>query len=181
MDRRVASDELSSRGVDWYLTGYEEQLSDPERRRIGAGRIRRVWTGDDRFHAALVTLPERRQRVQTLIRRVPPPTIALTVCRLGSNRRALTLFAWLCWRPTTGVLPQISQCLAIWTSSLRYGTSKYSCWITLIVISVYPSDGFATAWVCAGQRLSSSKTGQASSGADKVSDHRRNRFDPSSV
>jgi len=32
---------------------------------------------------------------------------------LCSNRRALTLFAWECCRPTTGVLPQIAHFLAM--------------------------------------------------------------------
>ena len=60
-----------------------------------------------------MTLPERRQRVQTRIRLMPPLIIARTVCRFGSNRRALTLFAWLCCRPTTGPFPHNSHRFAI--------------------------------------------------------------------
>ena len=43
--------------------------------------------------------------MHTRIRLIPPLIIARTVCRFGSNRRGLTLFAWLCCRPTTGRLP----------------------------------------------------------------------------
>src|SRR5687768_2006044 len=53
------------------------------------------------------------QRVQAVIRRCPPFTFARTLCRLGSNRRDVTLWAWLRVRPTTGVLPQISQRLSM--------------------------------------------------------------------
>src|SRR5258707_15390519 len=64
-------------------------------------------------YAALTTLPERRQRVQTRRRRIPPFTIARTRCRFGSNRRGVTLCAWLMLRPTTGPLSQISQRFAM--------------------------------------------------------------------
>src|SRR5687768_11029350 len=64
-------------------------------------------------YAALTTFWERRQRVQTRIRLMPPLIIARTFCRFGSNRLGLTLWAWLTCRPTTGPLPQISQRLAI--------------------------------------------------------------------
>ena len=63
--------------------------------------------------ATLVTLLERIQRVQTLIRLTPPPTEARTVCRFGSNRRGRTLCACDTRLPTTGPLPQISQRIAI--------------------------------------------------------------------
>src|SRR5690606_20151726 len=53
------------------------------------------------------------QRVQTRSRRIPPLTIARTRWMFGSNRRGRTLWAWLTRRPTTGLLPQTSQCLAI--------------------------------------------------------------------
>src|SRR6187399_3660749 len=52
-------------------------------------------------------------RVHTRIRRMPPLIIARTSCRLGSNRRGRTLLAWLWMRPTTGVFPQTSHCLAM--------------------------------------------------------------------
>jgi len=45
------------------------------------------------LYAALMTLFDRRQRVQTRIRLTPPLMIALTFCRFGSNRRGLTLLA----------------------------------------------------------------------------------------
>src|SRR5205085_12700974 len=89
------------------------QLAGANRLRVRADRFRCVGTRDRLFHAAFVILPERRQRVQTRMRRTPPAIIARTVCRFGSNRRALTLFAWLFWRPTTGVLPQISHFFAM--------------------------------------------------------------------
>jgi hypothetical protein len=47
-------------------------------------------------YAAFVTRLERRHRVQTRMRLTPPLIKARTVCRFGSNRRALTLLAWLC-------------------------------------------------------------------------------------
>src|SRR4030095_3290933 len=70
------------------------------------------------------------QRVQALMRRWPPLTLARTVWRFGSNRRDRTLWAWLSVRPTTGVFPQISHCFAMLTS-MRAGfgsrkTSQYS-------------------------------------------------------
>src|SRR5215211_6644203 len=47
------------------------------------------------------------------MRLLPPLMIALTDCRFGSKRRALTLFAWLCCRPTTGPFPHTSHVFAI--------------------------------------------------------------------
>ncbi len=64
-----------------------------------------------------MTLPERRQRVQTRMRWTPPFTIARTRCRFGSNRRGVTLCAWLMFRPTTGPLLQTSQRFAIASNS----------------------------------------------------------------
>src|SRR6185295_18319536 len=61
----------------------------------------------------LTTLFERMHRVQTRIRLMPPLIIARTTWRFGSKRRGLTLFAWLCCRPTTGALPQTSHFFAI--------------------------------------------------------------------
>jgi hypothetical protein len=46
-------------------------------------------------YAALTTFRERKHRVQTRIRLTPPLIAARTVCKFGSNRRALTLCAWL--------------------------------------------------------------------------------------
>jgi hypothetical protein len=67
----------------------------------------------------VTTVPERRQRVQTLMRLVAPATTARTVWMLGWNRRGLTLWACDTVRPNAGALPQISQCFAI--SSSRAG------------------------------------------------------------
>ena len=61
----------------------------------------------------MTTLFYRRQRVQTRRRRTPPFIKARTFWRFGSNRRGVTLCAWLTLRPTTGPLPQISQRFAI--------------------------------------------------------------------
>src|SRR5450759_2257898 len=55
-------------------------------------------------YAALTTLPERRQRVQTRMRLTPPLTIARTRCRFGSNRRGVTLCAWRMFRTMTAPL-----------------------------------------------------------------------------
>lgn len=76
--RGVAGDELARFWVDWNLPGQEKERSSTKGRRIRAPRRRRVRAGDLLLHAALVTLPDRRHRVQTLIRRVPPPMLART-------------------------------------------------------------------------------------------------------
>ena len=77
-------------------------------------------------YAALTTLLERRHRVHTRIRCTPPLIKARTAWRLGSNRRALTLCAWLTCRPTTGFFPQISHCFAMILSFLPRQNPKYS-------------------------------------------------------
>ena len=46
---------------------------------LGSGSYIGDLTAPGLLHAAFVTFPERRQRVQTRIRLVPPPTIARTV------------------------------------------------------------------------------------------------------
>jgi hypothetical protein len=63
--------------------------------------------------AAFWTFPDRMHRVQTLIRRTVPATIARTRCRFGIQRRLDTLWAWLIRFPNTGALPQTSHILAI--------------------------------------------------------------------
>ncbi len=63
--------------------------------------------------AGFWTLPSRIQRVQAQIRRVTPSTTARTRCRLGRNRREVTLCAWLMLRPMTVFLLQIAHCLDI--------------------------------------------------------------------
>jgi hypothetical protein len=62
---------------------------------LGAFGLESDWL-TDLDYAALTTRPERRHRVHTRILLWPPPTMARTVWRFGSNRRGLTLFAWLC-------------------------------------------------------------------------------------
>jgi hypothetical protein len=61
----------------------------------------------------LTTRFERRHRVQTRMRLVPPLTTARTVWRFGWKRRGVTLWAWLMFRPNLGPLPQISHRLAM--------------------------------------------------------------------
>jgi len=78
VDGHISLDELTGRRIDGNLTGHEKKVAGPQGRRIRAGRIRRLRTRDRLFHAAFVTLPDRRQRVQTRIRRLPPPTLART-------------------------------------------------------------------------------------------------------
>jgi hypothetical protein len=63
--------------------------------------------------AAFVTRRDRRQRVHTRIRFAEPFTSTRTVCRFGSNRRGVTLCAWLMLRPTRGPLPQTSHRFAM--------------------------------------------------------------------
>ena len=78
MDADVALDHAAGRRIERHLARHEQQLAGAQRGRVGPDRLRREWAGDRLFQAALVTLPERRQRVQTRIRRMPPLTIALT-------------------------------------------------------------------------------------------------------
>src|SRR5205823_4427335 len=95
----VAVHELTRRRIEWDLPRQEKQLTRANRLGVRADRLWGVGTDDGfshgRRYAALVTLPDRRHRVQTRMRFTPPPTTALTVWRFGSNRRALTLCAWL--------------------------------------------------------------------------------------
>ena len=44
---------------------------------------------------AFLTRPDRRQRVQTRMRKADPFTSAFTRCRLGLKTRFVLLFAWL--------------------------------------------------------------------------------------
>jgi hypothetical protein len=69
----------AGRGIERHLAGYEQQLARAQRRRIRTDRLRRERAGNRLLQAALVTLPERRQRVQTRMRLTPPLIIALTV------------------------------------------------------------------------------------------------------
>lgn len=63
--------------------------------------------------AIFSTLPERRQRVQILIRRTFPSMRTFTRWIFGVQRRLVTLCAWLIECPNTGALPQISHCRAM--------------------------------------------------------------------
>ena len=66
-----------------------------------------------------MTLPERRQRVHTRMRRVAPLMSAFTDWRFGSKRLGPTLCAWEMVRPTTGPFPQISHRFAMIASGNR--------------------------------------------------------------
>ena len=62
---------------------------------------------------AFITLPLRRQDVQTRIRLVVPLIFAWTGRRFTFQRLRETLWAWLMMFPNCGFLPQISQTCAI--------------------------------------------------------------------
>src|SRR5207237_488702 len=68
-----------------------------------------AWKG----YATLVTRPERRQRVQTRMRRGEPSTSAWTRCRLGRWTRLVLMLEWLTLLPTRRPLLQISHVLAM--------------------------------------------------------------------
>ena len=57
--------------------------------------------------------PDLMQRVQTFMRRWVLPTTTRIFWMFGYQTRGETLFAWLTRCPCTGLLPQISQELAI--------------------------------------------------------------------
>jgi len=65
------------------------------------------------MRGALVTLPERMQRVHTLTYFGLPSTSARTRWMLGRHRRLVTLWAWEILLPVIGPLPQISHRCAI--------------------------------------------------------------------
>ena len=60
-----------------------------------------------------MTFPERIHRVHTRTCFGRPSTTALTRCRLGFQRRLVTLCAWEILLPVIGPLPQISHRCAI--------------------------------------------------------------------
>ena len=62
---------------------------------------------------ALVTFPDRMQRVQTLILRTPPSNCTRTFCKLGSHLRLVWTRDPLILLPVIGFLPQTSHTLAI--------------------------------------------------------------------
>lgn len=65
-----------------------------------------------RRYTARVTLPERRQRVHTLIRLRVPLMLTRTRWMFGANVRLLRIWEWLIWCPLTATLPQISHLFA---------------------------------------------------------------------
>jgi hypothetical protein len=66
-----------------------------------------VASSGDHFRAGtLVTLPLRKHRVHTRIRRTEPSITARTLWRLGWNVRFVTLCAWLMLEPETVLFPQ---------------------------------------------------------------------------
>ena len=68
---------------------------------------------------ARVTLPERRQRVQTFTRFTSPSTIARTVCTLGFHAALVWRLEWLTLLPDMMPLPHTSQICAIWFDLLH--------------------------------------------------------------
>ena len=68
---------------------------------------------------ARVTLPERRQRVQTFTRFTSPSTIARTVCTLGFQAALVWRLEWLTLLPDMMPLPHTSQICAIWFDLLH--------------------------------------------------------------
>jgi hypothetical protein len=73
----------------------------------------------------LITLPARKQEVQTLIRFGLPSTNARTRCRLGYQRRLVVLLACETLLPNPGFLPHISQILAITFDSFQSSSVIY--------------------------------------------------------
>src|SRR5690606_33102781 len=98
----------------------QERRCDPDRpaeagrgtRGGRAGSSRQAVTCE-REPETLVTLPERRQRVQTRMRRTVPWKMARARCRFGCQTRLVLLLAWLTLWPTERVFPQISQARAM--------------------------------------------------------------------
>lgn len=72
-----------------------------------------------RYYTARCTLPLRRQRVQTLIRRGVPFTIALTRWVLGAHVRLVLMLLWLTLWPVARVFPHISHFAGIASTSLN--------------------------------------------------------------
>ena len=65
----------------------------------------------------MVTAPERRQRVQTRMRRGAPSIIALTRWRFGRCTFLVLMFEWLTLLPTRWPLAQISHVIAMGSDS----------------------------------------------------------------
>ena len=83
----VAVDDRAGGGIERDLAGDEQQLAGAKRRRVRADRPSArpgletacFFTSITTVYAALTTLFDRRQRVQTRIRLMPPLIIARTV------------------------------------------------------------------------------------------------------
>src|SRR5690348_16600520 len=94
--RDVSLDQLPGCRVERDLAGEEHEAPRLDGLGVRPDRGWRRRRGDGVPHyAAFTTLPERRHRVQTRSRLTPPLIIARTRWRFGSNRRGLTLYAWL--------------------------------------------------------------------------------------
>src|SRR5512141_1538873 len=91
--RDVPLYELTGGRVDRDLARHEQQRAGPDCLRVGTDGLgsRRGRHRLTHHYAALTTLLDRRQRVQTRRRLIPPFTLARTRCRFGSNRRGVTL------------------------------------------------------------------------------------------
>jgi hypothetical protein len=77
-------------------------------------RINSPFNRKKQVQAGLTTAPERMHRVQALTCTVAPLAVTIrTLCRLGSQRRRVLLWAWLTLFPVEGPLPQISQLRAM--------------------------------------------------------------------
>src|SRR5688572_7970714 len=71
-------------------------------------------------YAALTTLPDLMQRVQTFIRLLPPfGSWTRTGCKFGLKRRRVLLFACETLLPNCGPLPHISHRWAILLPQIR--------------------------------------------------------------
>ena len=81
----ILAGQLARAWIERNLTGDEHKLSCPDPLRVGADRARCAVGRDSLSHryAAFETFLERRHRVHTRIRRMPPLMLARTVCRLG--------------------------------------------------------------------------------------------------
>ena len=117
------STSVPGRRIERDLARDEQQRAGPDRLRIRADGLR-GRRGRDRLRAwrsgGLDDLARPQAARADAQARMPPFTIARTRWRFGSNRRGVTLCAWLTFRPTTGPFPQISQRFAM-TLSLSEG------------------------------------------------------------
>ena len=90
-------------------TPAEGQFADCAGSKIARRRLSRRRADIPAAGRYFVILPERMQAVQARIVRRAPFTSAWTRRKFGSQRRLVTLWAWLIRFPNVGPLPQISQ------------------------------------------------------------------------